>query len=173
MATYYGDGIATSDSAFVLGYTRNVATQGSRLRVFSSRITRLLTTASSDLARMIVLPASARVWQLWFATNGAATAGAMNIGLYYAGSAADGAVINASYFGTAIVVTASAHTEVFNESTTPTEVKRGNTLWELAGLSAEPSLPTTNRMHITITPSTTFTVTAPIVQLYALVTLGD
>lgn len=172
MTAYYGDAIAVANDTFVRNYTRNVANrQGARLRIFGSSITKLLLT--TDTCRMITLPARARLWQLWLGTNGAATAGATDVGLYYSGSNADGAVIDADYFATAVVVTSASYADVFNESTTPTQVKRGNYIWELAGLSAEPTTPATSQFDIVLTPSTSFTVAAPIVQLQAFVTLGD
>lgn len=167
MATYYGDGLATSDSTFVRGYTQNVGSFGARGRWFRSSITRLITT--SDLARMIVLPSRARIWQLFLATDGAATAGATDVGLYYAGSNADGAVIDADYFATAVVVTSASSADIYAERSAALAVNRGKMLWELAGLSSDPQ----SMMHITMTPSTSFTVTAPVVTLLANVTLGD
>lgn len=167
MSTYYGDGLATSDSTFVRSYTQNVGSFGARSRWFRSSITRLITT--SDLARMIVLPSRARIWQLFLVTDGAATAGATDVGLYYAGSNADGAVIDADFFATAVVVTSASSADIFAERSAALAVNRGKTLWELAGLSSDPQVP----IHITMTPSANFTVTAPVVVLLANVTLGD
>lgn len=167
MATYYGDGIAASDSTFVPTYTRNVTSYGARSRWFRSSITRLITT--SDLARMITLPSRARIWQLFLATDGAATAGATDCGLYYAGSDHDGAVIDADYFATAVVVTSASSADIFAERSAALAVNRGKRLWELAGLSSDPMVD----MVITLTPSTSFTVTAPVVTLLANATLGD
>lgn len=167
MSTYYGDGLATSDSTFTRQYTQNVGSYGSRSRWFRSSITRLLTT--SDLARMITLPSRARLWQLFLATDGVAAAGATDVGLYYAGSNADGAVIDADYFATAVVVTSASSADIFAERSAALAVNRGKALWELAGLTADPM----SLMTITMTPSTTFTTTAPVVTVLANVTLGD
>lgn len=167
MATYYGDALAISDATFRPTYTRNVGSQGARMRAFRSSITRLLTT--SDLARMIVLPSRARLWQLWWDSDGAAAAGAADCGLYYAGSDHDGAVIDADYFATAVVVTSAAHTDIFAERSAALTVNRGKRLWELAGLTTDPQVD----MVITLTPSTTFTTTAPVTVLTAFASLGD
>lgn len=169
MSTFYGTGIAVSDSTFDRIYTRNANSgQGSRMRGFRSSITRLL--ATTDVARMITLPSSARIWALWQGGNGAATAGAFDVGLYYAGSSHDGAVIDADYFATAIASPVTkATSEILCERDAVTSVVRGQTLWEMAALTADPMV----YMDIVVIPSTTFTVTAPIVSLSAFVSLGD
>lgn len=168
MADYYGTGIAESDSAFDKAFRAAAGFANGRLRVSGSRITRLLTT--SDVARMISLRSTDRLWALYAWGNGAAAAGACDVGLHYGGTSHNGAVLDADFFASAITAPSSAaFAEIFAERLAANSGGRGLPLWEAAGLSADPG----GKFDITITPTTSFTTTAPLVTLFAFFSAGD
>lgn len=168
MSDYFGDALASSDDTYDRQFRAAAAISHGRARWTRSSITRLLTT--SDVARMISLRSTDRLMELWLAGDGAATAGAVNVGAHTAGAEHDGAVIDADYFATAVASpSTAARAEILAERSAATGVNMGKPLWEMLGLSADPG----GYIDLTLTPSTTFTDTAPVVVLAALYTAGD
>lgn len=172
MALYYGTGLGgatTGSTTFDRNYVRQVKDARGRLRVTAGSITKLLTTGSTDYARLITLPTTARIWQLFFNTNGVAAAGACNIGAYTAGESHDGAVVDDDLIATAVSVTSASNADILAEAAAANQLLRGKMLWELFGQTVDPG----GYYDLTITPSTTFTTTAPFCQLVAFYTAGD
>lgn len=99
---------------------------------------RVNTGTAAGIGDRIVLgsfKSSERIYRLFVASDGGATAGAADIGLYKAGSAHDGVVIDANLFATALdISTAILYVDEFKQATTLTDQDRGKTLWELADL---------------------------------------
>lgn len=105
-----------------------------------------VTTGSGDSAastyRMVSVPSQARIKTVeWEAA--AMTAGAFDVGVYYAVNhilSAAGAVISVALFGSAVSAAAAvvAGTDITNESGTYTIDKRNQPLWQAAGLAADP-----------------------------------
>lgn len=105
--------------------------------------------ASSSIAstyQFVRVASNCKIKQLWF-ESGAQTAGAMDIGLYYATDGQGGkptalvaaSAIDQDFFASAVVVsTAVAMSEVSNESGTYTFDKRTQPLWQAVGLTADP-----------------------------------
>ena len=168
MATYYGSALAAVNTTLSDNFTPHVSVVHGRQRIARSTVTVLALT--TDLVRMISLRSTDRLFELYLAGNGGATAGATDVGAYYAGDAHDGAVIDADEFATAVTSpSTAAGADVFAEAATSREVLRGAPLWEAVGLSADPG----GYIDITMTPSTSFTAAAPIMVMTAHYVAGD
>lgn len=172
MATYYGDALGTSATAFDKFYVASAGVNRARGRHFRSSVTLPVGAASTDLARMVTLPSTARIWTLLFATNAGATAGTVNVGSYYSGTNEDGTIISATTFATTISVAGGTTAET-SLMLTSNLLNKGKRLWEIAGLSAEPVTAATAFISIVFTPVTTLTVAAAITQVIGNFSLGD
>lgn len=117
------------------------------------------TPATTDELVIGYFKSTDRIVDIELATDGAATAGALNIGLHTASFSNDSTeltVSDADRFASAQSVASAiafdARVSVFDESGTLDDVMdRGKTIWELAGLSEDDG----NTYAITATPSTT------------------
>jgi len=176
MAAYYSDLIANPSDNTALGvaYKASVGVSHARTRTSIARATGLFLT--TDIVRMISLRSGDRLLSLELATDGACTAGAVDVGLYLAGEAHSGAVADADLFASAMVVSTETDLlDCFVESTTLDGVDRGRTLWEIATLGGgtnyteDPFL----LFDIVIIPSTSLTVAAGELTLKAVYTAGD
>jgi hypothetical protein len=120
--------------------------------------------ASSSVAstyQFVRVPSNCKLKKMFF-ESAAQTAGALDLGLYYATDGEGGkptalvaaSAIDQDFFASAIVVsTAVAMTEVSNESGTYTFDKRTQPLWQAVGLTADPG----GYFDITGTVTTAFT----------------
>jgi hypothetical protein len=92
---------------------------------------------SGDELRMMRFNSGDRIWKLSWASAGTSTTYAANLGLYLAGSAGDGAVVDADLYASALALaTGAGLTETFVESGVLTDEDRGKTLWEQAAIGA-------------------------------------
>lgn len=158
MATYYsnnfgGDGkssLSTRD-AFAMVPSH----WGSSAHNFRSGLVTALAT-TSDVIRVIKDVASnTQIWALFASANDASAAGAFNVGVHDTEENGGGA-IDADLFGSAIAKNVNRLEILCENGATIATTDRGNMLWQMLGLSADPK----KSYDITITPSTTFTTTA-------------
>jgi hypothetical protein len=136
MATYFSNALGadgTGDTTLEAG-KRHLPGQFGKSKRVAAFVTQ--DTANNDVLRMFTLPSSARIVRLWFACTDTGTTGTANVGLYLAGTAHDGAAVDADLFASLIdtATAAVALTEVFSESTTLGLADRGKALWELANI---------------------------------------
>lgn len=95
--------------------------------------------AIGDEIRLCQIKSGARIYEARLISDGGATAGAADLGLYKSGANHDGAVIDADLFGSALATSGAityANSDAFIESTNLTDQDRGKYLWELADLGA-------------------------------------
>lgn len=91
---------------------------------------------SGDELRMIRMKSSDRIFRLSWASDGGSTTYAANLGLYLAGSNADGALVDADLFAAALALaTGSVLADVFAANNLADE-DRGKQLWQLADIGA-------------------------------------
>lgn len=175
MAVYYSDLITPSSANTTLDsqHRAPVGLSHARTRTSVASITAMPLT--TDVVRMITLKSGDRLLKLELSSDGGSTAGAVNVGLYLAGDAHDGAVVDADLFASAQTISSALDlTDVFDEAATLAGVDRGKTLWELAAIGAgsdteDPFV----QYDITIVPSTTFTVADSELTLVATYMAGD
>lgn len=86
-----------------------------------------------DVLRYVRLPSRARISGAAYATDGAGTTGAGNLGIY---DTDDGAAVDADVLGTVDLTTASDGTDATDNVAV---ADRGKALWELAGESSDPN----------------------------------
>jgi len=92
----------------------------------------------ADIARLMTFKPNDRIVEIFVSASGG-TAVAADLGIYLAGSAHDGAVVDVDRFASAITLAGTvARTERLIESTNIVDTDRGKMLWELLGLSAQP-----------------------------------
>lgn len=95
--------------------------------------------------QFVRVPSNAKIKRILFDTETQA-AGAMDVGVYYATDGEGGkptsllaaAAISQALFASAVALTATAITDITNESGTYTPTKRLQPLWQAAGLSSDP-----------------------------------
>lgn len=93
--------------------------------------------SATSVIRMVEVPSNAVVSQVRFA-SAAQAGGTLDIGVYR-NNKDGGAVVDADFFATAVAVTsASALTDVTNESTTYTTAKQMQPLWQALGMTTDP-----------------------------------
>ena len=103
----------------------------------------LVTPAADDSAnsihRFVRVPSNARISQLLFSTADAATAGAINVGVYQT-SANGSAVVDADLFASALDLSGGPYNnlDITFESGEYTYAEAIKPLWEVLGLSADP-----------------------------------
>lgn len=119
----------------------NSYSQGKLVRYWAYE---LLGTAHDDteILAMMSLPTSCSVMSVKLFTDGAATTGAADIGLYTPDNEllTAGTVVDADLFGSAVAVTSAATgTEILLESTILTIDDIGKPLWEMAGATSDPN----------------------------------
>ena len=94
----------------------------------------------ADVARMLTFKSSDRISQLFVAAAGG-TAVAADLGIYLAGTAHDGAVVDADEFASALALAGTvAFADVFAESVAAETIRRGMPLWQRLGLTADPGV---------------------------------
>jgi hypothetical protein len=92
--------------------------------------------------RMITVKSTDRISAVFISATSASTVTAVDVGLYLAGAAHDGAVADADLFASAVDLGTAAvnRSEVFAESGVNAVSDRGQMVWELLGLSADNGL---------------------------------
>lgn len=109
--------------------------------------------AINDVARMCTIRSSDRISAM-FVSAIAGTAVAVSVGLHAPGAAHDGAVVSGGLFGSGLVVAGTINRqEIFSQAVATNTWKRGQTIWELLGLTADPAV----EYDVTYTCSTTLT----------------
>lgn len=95
---------------------------------------------SADVVALFPVPTTMQVRRVYFSTDGTATAGAADIGLYTLNPAGDTATaVDADLFASAQAITTAAdNTEVVGESGQFIIAERFQPLWQAAGASADP-----------------------------------
>lgn len=178
MSVYFSDNLAvsTANTTLVGGFKATVGIKHARMRVSIARISALALT--TDTIRMITLKSSDRLWKLQMIANGGSAAGAVDVGLYLAGSAHDGAEVDADLFASAVTISSAidfsdAGSDVFDESDLA-GTDRGKAMWALGAIGDGSDTSDPNVAYdIVITPSTSFTTTVSIITLFATYTSGD
>lgn len=95
---------------------------------------------TSDVVILFPVPTNLTVRALLFSTDGAATAGAGNFGLYTLNDAGDTATaVDADLFASAQAITSAlARSDITGEAGTVTIDERFKALWEVVGASTDP-----------------------------------
>jgi hypothetical protein len=118
-----------------------------------------------------------RLYNLRISSDGGSDAGAINVGLFEAGSNHDGTVIDADLFASALTISSAIdETEIFDESSVLSGIDRGKRMWELAAVGAASYTAAPNLVQgfeIAFTVSTTFTTTNSVIVLIADYTSGS
>lgn len=183
MAIYYSDhfggGVASSlaatDATFIRDKKLTAGLAGARLR--DKRASIVIGTAAGigDVLRMMRFKSSDRIFEILLSTSGG-SAGAADIGLYKAGRAHDGAVIDADLFGSAVTTSGTvARVDQFKESTTLKDIDRGKQLWELVTIGAAVTY-TSDPMEewdLALTMTTAITVSLQTLVVEVKYTAGD
>lgn len=97
---------------------------------------------AADVIALFPIPSNLVINQLLLSTDGAATAGAADIGLYTLNEAGDTATaVDADEFASAQAITSALlDSDVMAEAGTTTIDERYKPIWEVLGLSADPGL---------------------------------
>jgi len=179
MSVWYSDHYGadgTSDNS--IASPPNVVSVGvkhGRIRYARATLTGLC--LDTEVMRYLTLKSSDRILEIMISSDGGSTAAAANYGVYKAGNAHDGAVLDADLFASAQALsTAIARTDIFNESAVLQHEDRGKQLWELVVVGADPDSYTADPqilMDICGVVSTTFTDAVSITTLEVYYTSGD
>lgn len=128
---------------------RLAATQhGGNIRVKRAKVTLAATGVDNadDVVHMVRMnsrdvPISVKIWNTDLDSGGTTTAA--DVGIWYGTGALAGTVADADAFASASTVLAAANSagvELMHEDLTPNPISdRGQTMWELAGLSSDPN----------------------------------
>lgn len=139
MATYYSDHFATSgaDTTTRDATYRPPVGIGHGKMYYKVAHMSAFNPQTTDTVRVMSFKSGDRLNALLISCDATPSAGAVNIGLYLAGDAHDGAVIDADLFVSAQAITSALdQTDAFNESAVLANTDRGKTLWELAAIGA-------------------------------------
>lgn len=140
MATFYANHLATlADPTTRAVPTLNVHESGGRLRFKRIEI-ELPDSANNDTVRFASFKSNDVILGIKIYSDDLGTAGTLDLGLAYTGSANDGATIDADRFASAIDVNQAAvnGTEVMSESGVLTADLVARPLWQAAGLTEDP-----------------------------------
>lgn len=182
MATYYSDHFSASGDdgdSLDVQIRASAGVSHGRVRYKRSRAGGLF--LDSDTVRMMTFKSSDRLLEMYLTTDGASSAGAVNIGLYLTGANHDGAVVDADLFATALTTsTLTTRVNVLGEADSALiavageEAVEGQALWAQAayGAGSDTSDPQT-QYDIVVTPSTSHATTDIILTLEAYYTSGD
>lgn len=132
-----GEGALTEELALDATQIAPAGKAGSRLRHTVARVTVGTVAGIGDEIRLLSLPGSVRLHSLQLTSNGGATAGDADLGLYEAGDAHDGAVVDDDLFSTTAVDTDTAQVKVeyiLDGALTANDI--GKRLWEQAAVGA-------------------------------------
>ncbi len=141
MANWYSDRIGADGSADnslpTIPTITHVGKAGGRMRIDAPSIT-VLDSATGDVLRMLRMKSSARIFALYYFTDGGFSASnSCELGLYTANGTYDGAVLDVDLFGAAIDLTSAVDTltEAFTLGVGGGE-DRMKPLWEVYALGA-------------------------------------
>lgn len=183
MSRAYSDHFDTTGVAALAGTTsfnpQLIVTAGinhARMRVKIARaVVGTAGMTSGDELRMMRFKSSDRIFRLSWMSDGGSTTYAADLGLYLAGSAGDGAVVDADLFGSALALASgAAMTDAFAESAVLQDEDRGKQLWQLADigaatLTADPKV----QYDLVLTSTATGTTVVETVLIIAEYTSGD
>ncbi len=179
MSVYFSDNLTDSsaNTTLVTGFKASVSIRHARKRVSIARVTTADATGfqTTDVVRMITLKSSDRLLGLELATDGAASAGAVNVGVYLTGAAHDGAVADADIFATAVVISSETDlVDIMDENTLVDGIDRGRAMWQIVTLGSGTNYTTDPNIEfdITLVPSTNFDADNEL-SLKATYTAGD
>ena len=176
MAVYFSDHFNSTSGATSLADPTQIVSagvNGGRLRYKKGTITDTVT--SGEVMRFFTMKSSDRLIELHISSDGGSDAGAVNVGIYLAGTNHDGAVVDADLFGSAVTIsTAIDRTDAWTESTTLDGTDRGKALWAQAAVGAGSDTSDPGVLYdICCVASTTFTTADSIITLEAVYTAGD
>ena len=158
MAVHYGDQISSSFLALdTIPRYPAAWTGGSRVRTAVFTVTVPSGTAlATDAIRMGTIRSGDRIGDLRLSAPAfTSTAPTVNVGLYLAGTAHDGAAVDADLFGTAVsLATAQDQTDLFTEATTLAGYDRWKFAWQLPNISTATSYTADPRVEYDITLTT-------------------
>lgn len=168
MATYYSSFYSTTSATrgTTAATAKDTIPQQQNVGVFRGNKQTLTAYAqalptTSDFVVLMTLNSGVRISGIWMNDDNASAAGAMNLGLYNAGTTT-AVVTNAGTLFASALAKNTNHTEAFTQATRLKSVHRFLQLWELINVlaastySANPNL----FYDLILVPSTTFTTTA-------------
>jgi len=146
-----------------------------RVRYNRATITGLPLQTAPDVLRFFTMKSGDRLLELLLSSDGGSGAGAIDVGIYLAGTDHTGAVVDADLFASAQAIsTAIERTDIFNESAVLQHEDHGKTLWALAAIGAGSDTVDPEVLYdICGTVTTSFTTTDSILTLEAYYTAGD
>lgn len=141
MATHYSNLISTDPSTFAAPGRQPAGAV--HVRTYKRRAAWTEPdNANGDKTRIMKIHSSERVWGLEFSCA-AAGAGTVDLGVNYEPTDPDGigTTIDDDEFATAIAITsANARTQVFGEAGAANDLRIGQRLWEIVGLTEDPNV---------------------------------
>ena len=103
----------------------------------TAKATLTLTDFTTDVCRMMTVKINDVINAIWISSTGASTGTTVDVGLYIAGMAHDGAVIDADEFASAVDLNAGQNRlEIMLEAGATVVGRRGMQVWEIAGYSS-------------------------------------
>lgn len=174
-----GIGALTEELPLDVGKRIGAGYSHSRMRRSHARVGLGTVAGIGDQARMLTLKSSDRLFSLLYSSDGLATAGDADLGIYVSGIAHNGALASAAsvdaFSTTALTVdTAADRTEVFESGALDTE-NIGLQVWEIVNImdAATYSVDPGGTFDLTFTMTVAITVALSTVQLEAFYTSGD
>jgi len=134
---------------------------GSDLQIKRARFNVGTAALIGDEIRLMTLMSSNRIYEVLVSSDGGATAGIADLGVYFTGANHDGTVLDVDLFATALVLDAAiTRVDQFKESTTLNDRDRGKYLWELVNIGVPSTFPKdpAQSMDLVFTVTTSFTV---------------
>ena len=167
------DGIADNSLASPIKIV-SAGVNRSRVRYKRATVTGLALNSVPDVIPFFKMKSGARIINQWISSDGAAAAGAMDIGLYLWTAHDIGAAVDVDLFSSAQAISTAIHkTAALIESDVLQHEDAGKTLWEMAAVGAgSDTVDPLVEYAICGTVTTSFTTTAPILTLEALYTDG-
>ena len=141
MPTFHSDAWTLTPAALPTVPRRAASGEGhSRLRVWRAKITAPV-TAAADVIRVMPLNSSDRILAMYVSTAAAIVGEAVaDVGLHLAGANHDGAVVDANLFDDDQDLAATNDRVEFFAAAALLGIQRGDPIWSLLGLSADPAL---------------------------------
>lgn len=126
---------------------------GAALHESAGTVTAAAAADATSTYRLCRVPSNARVSQVLLSNGASGAAGAVDIGLYQTNDNG-GAVVDADFFGSAVLITAAqTHADVTHESGVYTIANSEKSLWSALGLSADPQREYDVVVTVTAAPS--------------------
>jgi len=174
MARYFSDHFtATGVTQTALQVPGTVTASGvnhGRIYYKRAQLTVLGLNSTTDELRFFSLNSGDRLLELWLSSDGAAGAGAVDVGLYESGRDHTGTVVDANMFATAIDISSGLdRDEVLLEAEVLQHESHGIMMWEAVNVfsSATYAVDPLINFDVTCNVTTDFTTTAPVLVLEA------